>query len=434
MFQVVYYVFRCLIGLLFVSFWQPQALLAQNHPVNKKMNTAGKESLKLNLRWGNAVFHPEMPKCALQLSIESAEIPETIPTSTINLYFLIDVSATMFRATTIQTIKTAMLALKNHLKPTDSLAVVVFSSDATVLTNLKPFQSGEWLSQLLDTLESGSSTNIPTGLSTVYSLLEKTHQPNTLNKIFLFTDGVTNARQTSPEDILEKIILFKNRGVQLSIFGFGQDLDTEQLTLWATSGNGLFYQTDDTRLTEQLSTEIDNLTSPIVTQFELSLEVPENLEIQQFLGQHTQIEPGQMTVRIPVIQRNNRFAWIATFNAPTASQNITTKAAVSYFDVLKKRNIRFEQSITLRKTTDTTQQFLLDKQVMHTYVLLTGEYFINKIEKLIQNKNLSYAQNICNEAINNFQTYFPDTTEPDLQQLYQTLQKYQEIIKKNISK
>lgn len=404
-----------------------------NSAKNEKQKDSSKESIKLNLRLGSPFFNPNMPECVLQIAIQTNPTPENKVNAGINIVFLIDVSATMFRSGNIQFVKTAVDSIKNTLNRTDNLAVVIFSSEASILSNLKILGTGSWLTQLLDTLESGSSTNMQAGLLAAYSVLERGDQPGSVNRIILFTDGVTNARQNIPDEITEKIQMYKNRGIQLSIFGLGQDIDTEQLTTWAKYGNGNFYAVLENQLTEQLSTEISTLLAPVATQVQIALEYPNTMKIRKFLGKGTQIEFSKTIAQLPVIQENKNYTWIATFDPPASKQPVTPKVTVTYFDPNKKRTIQFEQTITLKPTDDSSTDFLTDPEVRYTVVIQEATLFAQQIEKLIHNNSWNQAQETCNQAIGYIQTYYPNPTEPAILALFQQLQKYQELIDGNVA-
>jgi Ca-activated chloride channel family protein len=181
-----------------------------------------------------------------------------------SLTFVIDVSGSMAREDRLGLVKQSLRLLVDRLGPDDSVAVVVFGSDAR--TVLQP-TSGEDRSRILaaiDGLEPEGSTNAEAGLRLGYGIAARHLVEDGINRVILASDGVANVGLTDPQSILGRIKRDASAGIQLVTVGVGMgnynDVLLEQL---ADQGDG-FYAYVDT-LDEARRLFVDDLTSTLDT-------------------------------------------------------------------------------------------------------------------------------------------------------------------------
>jgi Ca-activated chloride channel family protein len=181
-----------------------------------------------------------------------------------SLTFVIDVSGSMDMENRLGLVKQSLQLLVDRLRPTDTVAIVVYGSDARVVLNPT---SGEDRNRILDaiySLRTDGATNAEAGLRLGYQLAYRAYRPGGINRVILCSDGVANVGATGPDAILEQIRGYADAGITLTSVGFGMgnfnDVLMEQL---ADNGNGVYAYIDNLDEAERLF--VDNLTSTLQT-------------------------------------------------------------------------------------------------------------------------------------------------------------------------
>jgi Ca-activated chloride channel family protein len=181
-----------------------------------------------------------------------------------SLTFVIDVSGSMDMENRLGLVKQSLQLLVERLRPTDTVAIVVYGSEARVVLNPT---SGEDLNRILDaiySLRTEGATNAEAGLRLGYQLAYQAYRPGAINRVILCSDGVANVGATGPDAILEQIRGYADTGITLTSVGFGMgnfnDVLMEQL---ADNGDGTYAYVDTLDEAERLF--VDDLTSTLQT-------------------------------------------------------------------------------------------------------------------------------------------------------------------------
>jgi Ca-activated chloride channel family protein len=196
-----------------------------------------------------------------------------------SLTFVIDVSGSMAQENRLELVKQSLQMLVDRLRPADTVAIVVYGSDAHVM--LYP-TSGEDRNYILNTiysLQSEGSTNAEAGLRLGYQLAWQAFRPGMINRVILCSDGVANVGATGPEAILEQIRGYADQGITLTTVGFGMgnfnDVLMEQL---ADGGDGHYAYVDD--LDEARRLFVEDMTSTLqVIAYDAKIQVDFNPDI-----------------------------------------------------------------------------------------------------------------------------------------------------------
>jgi Ca-activated chloride channel family protein len=197
----------------------------------------------------------------LRFGIQGYSVPES-ERPPASLTFVIDVSGSMDMENRLGLVKQSLQLLVDRLRPSDTVAIVVYGSEARVVLNPT---SGEDRGVILDAIYSlrpEGATNAEAGLRLGYDLANRAYRPDGINRVVLCSDGVANVGQTGPEGILESIRGYADAGIQLTTVGFGMgnfnDVLMEQL---ADDGDGNYAYVDTLDQAERLF--VDNLTSTL---------------------------------------------------------------------------------------------------------------------------------------------------------------------------
>ena len=172
-------------------------------------------------------------------AIDDAKVPAR------NLVFLIDVSGSMASANKLGLLKQAMDLLIAQLRPQDKLSIVTYAGNAGLVLPPTSGKEKDAMRNALFRLEPGGSTNGAAGIQLAYDIAEKAKIKGGINRVILATDGDFNVGTTSQGDLTRLIETERNRGVFLTVLGFGmgnyKDSTMEKL---ADKGNGNYAYID----------------------------------------------------------------------------------------------------------------------------------------------------------------------------------------------
>jgi Ca-activated chloride channel homolog len=181
-----------------------------------------------------------------------------------NLVFVIDVSGSMDMDNRLELVKRSLELLVEQLHRTDTVAIVVYGTDARLVLDPTPGSDKNEILRAIYRLSPEGVTNAEAGIRLGYWTAMRAYIPNGINRVILCSDGVANMGQTESDAILSEVRGYVDEGVTLATFGFGMDNynDTlmEQL---ADNGDGFYAYVDD--MSEARRLFIDQLTSTLQT-------------------------------------------------------------------------------------------------------------------------------------------------------------------------
>ncbi len=163
-----------------------------------------------------------------------------------NLVFLLDVSGSMDYPNKLPLVKKSMELLLENIRPQDRIAIVVYAGAAGLVL---PSTSGEEktkISAALNNLEAGGTTAGGAGIQLAYKTAVQNLIPGGNNRVILCTDGDFNIGASSDADMTQLIEANRNKGVFLTVLGFGMgNYKDNRLELLADKGNGNYAYIDD---------------------------------------------------------------------------------------------------------------------------------------------------------------------------------------------
>ncbi|MBN2085221.1 MAG: von Willebrand factor type A domain-containing protein [Anaerolineales bacterium] len=161
------------------------------------------------------------------------------------LTFVIDVSGSMASEGKLEMVKDALAQLARRLRPSDSVAIVAYSTEAwTVLEPTSGYEH-ERIINAVYTLFPTNTTNVEAGLRLGYEWAWSAFREDASNRVILCSDGVANEGNTNADGILEYVHGYTERGITLTAIGVGlgeyNDSLLEQL---ADKGDGNYFYVD----------------------------------------------------------------------------------------------------------------------------------------------------------------------------------------------
>jgi Ca-activated chloride channel family protein len=158
----------------------------------------------------------------------------------VNLVLLLDVSGSMNQPDKLPLAQASMALLLESLKPTDTVAIVVYAGAAGEVLAPTPVKEKETILQALSSLRAGGSTAGAAGIRLAYELAHKSFRKEGVNRILLATDGDFNVGITDRNELKGFVQREREKGVHLSVLGFGQgNYRDEMAQTLAQNGNGV---------------------------------------------------------------------------------------------------------------------------------------------------------------------------------------------------
>lgn len=180
----------------------------------------------------------------LQIGLQAEKLDEgTMPKS--NLVFLLDVSGSMEAPDKLDLVKRAFLMMTEYLKSDDTISIVTYASDDRIVLDGAAGEDRLSIMTAIENLSAGGSTHGSRGIETAYQLAEKHYIEGGNNRVILATDGDLNVGITSEGGLTRLIKDQKDRGVFLSVLGFGTgNLKDSKMEAMADNGNGQYSYVD----------------------------------------------------------------------------------------------------------------------------------------------------------------------------------------------
>ena len=163
-----------------------------------------------------------------------------------NVLLLLDVSGSMNDDGKMDKLKSSIRRLVMMLREVDVLTMIAYNSDSWELLPPTPVNDNQAIIALVDSLKPYGYTNGVKGLETAYESLEKQLIQGGNNQLIIATDGKFNSSKFSEKDAIQMVKDNSNKGIVLSIIGFGEDKEAARLmNKLADLGDGSFLQVKD---------------------------------------------------------------------------------------------------------------------------------------------------------------------------------------------
>jgi Ca-activated chloride channel family protein len=155
------------------------------------------------------------------------------------LTFVIDVSGSMGEPGKLDLVKDALHTLIDQLRPSDSVAIVTFSAEATVVRPMTPVTQRSALHAAVSALHIENSTNLEAGLVKGYEVARQGFRPGITNRVILLSDGLANTGDTQSAPILAQVREEADKQITLLGVGVGNDYGDALMEQLADHGDGM---------------------------------------------------------------------------------------------------------------------------------------------------------------------------------------------------
>jgi Ca-activated chloride channel family protein len=179
----------------------------------------------------------------------------------LNLSFLVDVSGSMSSQDKLPLAQKSMELLLESLRPDDTVSISTYAGRTALILPATKGDNKEAILAAIQSMESGGSTAMSSGIDIAYKQVWKHFDPTKENRVIILSDGDANVGNTSQDALISQLKSYADRGVTLSTIGFGmgnyKDNRMEQL---ANKGDGNSYYIDSTKEARRIFVEGFNST------------------------------------------------------------------------------------------------------------------------------------------------------------------------------
>jgi Ca-activated chloride channel family protein len=180
----------------------------------------------------------------VRIGLQAREVEES-QWAPVALTMVVDTSGSMDIRERLGLVKASLALLVQNLRPSDTIAIVTYETDATPLLRPTPVRRADEILDAIDRLRAGGSTNLEAGLLLGYDQAREAHRDGATNVVLLASDGVANVGVTDGGTLASAIRANGRRGIHLVTVGYGMgnynDHLMEQL---ADRGDGFYAYVD----------------------------------------------------------------------------------------------------------------------------------------------------------------------------------------------
>jgi Ca-activated chloride channel family protein len=210
------------------------------------------------------------------------------------LTFVIDTSGSMADGDRLETVKRSLNLLVSRLRADDTIAIVEFSNDASVVLNPTSAGATSQIVGAIGRLEPDGSTNAQAGLELGFDLASSMLRPGVTDRVIIASDGVANVGLTDPDALLGELDRQVAAGIDLISIGVGMgnfnDALLEQL---ADRGNGFYaYINDQTEADDVFGTRLVGTLDTVARDARVQVEFnPNTVSAYRLLGYENRAMP-----------------------------------------------------------------------------------------------------------------------------------------------
>ena len=193
--------------------------------------------------------------------------------------------------TKMQTAKESVVALLDHLQPSDSLGVVLFDDQSYLAKPLRKVGRTKYESHkeviFLKTFEPQGGTNMSAGIRMAGSLLQEyssRDDEEVEKRIIFLTDAQPNTGELSERGMGGMIKNNAKNKIYTTFIGIGVDFNTELIELISKTRGGNYYSVHSpSEFKKRMDTNFDYMVTPLVFDLQLTVKTP-GFEIQKVYG------------------------------------------------------------------------------------------------------------------------------------------------------
>ncbi len=310
-------------------------------------------SLTMTSRLSHPYITPGSSDVFVTVDVTGAEVPGS-RRSPVNLALVIDRSGSMNGYKLAQA-KQAARQLVGMLKEEDRLAIVHYGSDVKSLPSMPVTSANrERMLQYIDGIWDEGGTNIGAGLTTGQHQVNTARAQYQVNRIILISDGQPTEGITDEEGLKRVVKNIRAQGVTVSSIGVGTDFNEDLMQAFAEYGAGAYgFLEDAGKLASIFQKDLQQATTQVARNVELSFELPEGVTLGEVLGYQAHQAGRTVRVAMPDFSagQTERVVARVTVTGSTVGQAVNvTGLKLTYTDLLKDGTVESTASLSAMVT------------------------------------------------------------------------------------
>lgn len=203
---------------------------------------SGGHTVAINSEVGPCPWNSEHLLMRLGLKGKPMSLNQTPPA---NYVFMVDVSGSMDSEDKIGLLKASLITLVDNLRPTDRVSIITYSSKVDKLIGSTPVSQASKIKKAIYKLNARGSTAGGEAMKMAYEEALANFIEGGNNRVIMGTDGDFNVGVTSTEALLEMVQDYADKGIYLTVCGFGSgNLNDSMMETISNKGNGTYQYID----------------------------------------------------------------------------------------------------------------------------------------------------------------------------------------------
>lgn len=298
----------------------------------------------------------------VRLSLEGIEktSDKQVQRPPLNVSLVLDRSGSMADQGKMDYLKRAATLAVDRLDPSDTLSVIEYDDQISVLWPAQPATNMAQLKSLIDNLEPRGSTNLAGGMmrgveEASRPLPGKHNRESAITRVILMSDGLANTGVTSPREIARLVGDARQKGIRISAMGLGRDYDEDLMQAIAENGGGRYYYIEHpSQMARIFQDELGSLFQTCARDVSLEFIGSTAIRTAQIVG-YDEAESGR-TIRHgleDVYEGEKRTILLRLeVNAPSSGTLDIGRIALRYRSATSQGGSTFEQQLSVNVSSD----------------------------------------------------------------------------------
>ena len=180
----------------------------------------------------------------LRLGLKGKSVAEAdIPVA--NYILLVDVSGSMLGTDRLDLLKSGLTNMIDYMRPTDRIAIITYAGEVKVLLESTLVKDADKIKRAIRKLDASGYTPGGAAMKLAYDEAVEHYIKGGNNRIIMCTDGDFNVGVTSTDELVEMVESYLDKGIYLSIMGFGAgNYNDSMMESLSNHGNGTYTYID----------------------------------------------------------------------------------------------------------------------------------------------------------------------------------------------
>jgi hypothetical protein len=268
----------------------------------------------------------------IQIGLKGKNTPfEELPP--LNICFCIDRSGSMFPV--IPWVKDSFYIFIDRVREGDIISLVDMDTNTLIApTQINSQEDRMRFKREVDKIASNGGTNVYSGMVQSYKELEKTYNPQYVNRVVILTDGMHNFGDKVGKDILNLAASYNKRGISISTIMLGINAATGLMVDIAIDGGGSSrFISDHDEMVQIFQTELDRMLVPAARDLNIRLVLADGIIFKNTWGYRHYVAENTVNYHLPTLHNGDYETMFAevSFN----SSDMPNNAGMVYLDYLE---------------------------------------------------------------------------------------------------